>query len=238
MKYSCIIIEDEPLASNVLSTYIEQIPYLEVKGIFHNALESFKVINEEQIDIAFVDIQLSGCSGLDFAKSINGKPLIVFTTAYSEYAVDAFDIDAIDYLLKPIDFSRFLKAVNKAVSKLNPQSSGQPAFNQKQEDEYLFIKTDHRRVKVYYRDILYIEGMQKYVKIITSSQTHVALLSLTKLIETLPSSSFFRVHKSYIVNTNHIQDYSGNLLTIGNAKIPISKGQKSAFNAYIQEKSV
>lgn len=239
MKNTCIIIEDEPLAANVLEKYINQVPYLELKGVFHDALDSFQLINSEQIDIVFLDIQLSECSGLDFVKSIKGNPLIIFTTAFSEYALEAFEVDAVDYLLKPVEFSRFLKAVNKAILRLNPQSGQTPVqSHSSEESDYLFIKSDSKRVKIYFKDILYIEGMQKYVKVVTTSDTHIALLSLTKLSETLPESSFFRVHKSYIVNLDKIENLIGNMLTINNVRIPISKGQKVAFNNLIKDKSL
>lgn len=238
MKRNCVIIDDEPLAANVIKNHVSRIPSLELKGVFYDAMESYELLQQGEVDIVFLDIKMANLSGLEFAASLHPSPLIIFTTAYSEFALDAFEADAVDYLVKPIEFTRFLRAVNKALLRLSPSSPPSISQESPEDNDFMFVKVDQKKVKVYFKDILYVEGMQKYVKVVCRDQRHVVHIGLSRLHESLPEHTFFRIHKSYIINLKEIQSIEGNTVHIGGIDIPISKGKKSSFKAMISDKSV
>jgi len=231
----CITIDDEPLALKQMANYIDKTPYLELKGEFENAFEAVSFIQNNEVDLMFVDINMPDLNGMDFVKSLSNPPKVIFTTAYSEYAMDGFKVNAVDYLLKPIGYADFLKAATKAKELY---------FNDKETitslehgEDYLFIKSEYKLIRINYADIRYIEGMREYVRIYLDNDKPVmALMSIKKLVEHLPLTDFMRVHRSYIVNLSKITTIERNRIVFGKTYIPISDQYKSDFQAFIDDK--
>ncbi|MBN1250724.1 MAG: response regulator transcription factor [Bacteroidales bacterium] len=232
---NCIAIDDEPLALQQIEAYIKQTPFLNFIDKFDNAFDSMQIISKGKIDLMFVDINMPDISGLDFVKSLEKKPLIIFTTAYSEFAYEGFKADAIDYLLKPIDFSSFLKSANKALKNFNFTDIAEN--NLKTDDKYLFIKSDYKIIRINFDEIKYIEGMREYVRIyLLNSKPLMPLLSMKMLENKLPKKQFMRVHRSYIVNLKHINIVERNRIIFDNdVYIPISEQYKVQFQNYIDK---
>lgn len=233
MLYQCIIIDDEPLARELLESYIQKVPFLQLVQSFSSAIEASLAIHSQSIDLIFLDIEMPHLNGLDFLRNLKYPPTIIFTTAYAEYALEAFNLNVVDYLLKPIEFNRFFQAVNKVI-KQTPETTIAPQTTiamaeAKEDDEYFFIKTDQKIVKVLTQDILFIEGLQKYVKIHLPNEVLISLTSLSHLLGKLPSESFTRIHRSYIINIAHIDSIQGNTISIKNHHLPLSQGNRSAF---------
>ncbi|EAY29084.1 LytR/AlgR family response regulator transcription factor [Microscilla marina] len=241
MLYKCIIIDDEPLARELLEGYVQQVPFLQLEQVFPSAIEASLTIHSQTIDLIFLDIEMPRLSGLDFLRNLKQPPAIIFTTAYAEYALNAFNLNVVDYLLKPIEFNRFFQAVNKVIKSV-PQTITPPEPHQatlettKEDEAYFFIKTDQKIVKVLTQDILFIEGLQKYVKIHLPNEILISLTSLSHLLEKLPSDSFTRIHRSYIINIAHIDSIQGNTITIQKHHLPLSQGNRSAFYDLIASK--
>ena len=224
MKIKCIIVDDEAIARKGLEKYIRQIDFLELKGICKNAIQANALVNEKKIDLLFLDIEMPMISGLDFLKSLKDAPKVIFTTAYSEYALDSFEFDVVDYLVKPVSFERFLQAANKAhrlISEKTPVEEKGPA--PKKEDGFIFIKTDKQLVKIIFKDILFVESMQNYIRIFMGSESHLTLVPLKRIIELLPADDFLQVHKSFLVSKNKVEAIVGNQLIISEHKIPIGR---------------
>lgn len=213
--YQCLVIEDEPLAQQVLKKYIQDHPSLELAAICSDALEAQQVLAKQSISLLFLDINLPRLSGTGFLKTLSHPPLAIFTTAYPEYAAEGFELDAIDYLVKPFSFERFLKAVNKALEKLERKSTEKPA------PASIFIKSDKKVYKINLDDILYLEALDDYVKLVTTQGNYLVNDTLKSLQEELPSSQFMRVHKSYIIAKGGIVFFEGNYVRIGEKDIPI-----------------
>ena len=239
---NCILIDDEPLALDILSDYVQKIPFLNLKYKCNNAFEALEVIRDEKIDLIFCDIQMPNVSGIDFIKSLDPRPMVIFTTAYSKYAVEGFDLNVVDYLLKPIPFDRFLKAVNKAnellrLKKLSKQSNLQsnPA---KETLEYILVKSEYATRKIFLDDILFIEGLKDYLKIFTGEKPILTLNSLKKIEEKLPGNQFVRVHRSYIIALNKIDSIQRNRILIGNTRIPIGDNYKEHFFSRIEKNNL
>ena len=227
---SVLLVDDEYLALDLLENFIKEVPYLKVVGKIKSPMEAMEILNEEDIDILFLDIQMPVLSGMNLLKTLKRKPVTIFTTAYSEHAVDAFGLDAVDYLLKPFSFERFLQAVNKAKEQLHrPQATSSPIKERQpiSEDGFLSIKADSKLIKVFFKDILFIEGLKEYVKIITETERFVTLMSLKELVHMLPETYFIRCHKSYIINSAKVKSIEGNLLHLEKHKIPISRDRKN-----------
>lgn len=223
----CLVIDDEQLARKLVSSYIEKTDGLELAGECKSAIDAIKLLQQSEIDLLFLDIQMPGLTGLEFLKSIKNIPLTIITTAYSEYAVEGFELDAVDYLLKPFNYDRFLKAIKKAESRanintINSTVTSPPALA---ENQHINIKADHRIYKVKYEDLLYIEGLKEYVTFHTLNEKIVALDSLKSLELKLPGQ-FLRIHKSYIINLDKVNSVYGNLAEIGKLQIPIGKSYK------------
>jgi len=225
----CIAIDDEPLALTILKEYVSKVPFLEMTNTFTNPTEATLFIQNEKPQILFLDIQMPNIKGLDFIKTLVYKPIIILTTAYSEYALEAYDLDAIDYLLKPIPFDRFLQAINKAVRFI--ESAGEQVAEEK---SYLFVKSGYKSIKINFDDILYIEGLKEYVTIYTSETKVLKLETLKNLENVLPSKEFIRVHKSYIVNVKYVKSYFGNTLEISDKQIPVGRAFKDIVNKVFQ----
>ena len=237
MKLKCIIIDDEPIARKVLSEFIEEIDYLDLAGQAENPLKAMSLLNTNDIDIIFLDINMPKINGIDFLKNSRINAHIIMTTAYTEYAVEAYGLDVLDYLVKPISFDRFLKACNKAkeVSELKRFPSAQ---FQKVNDHF-FIRCDNQIEKVFYQDLLYAEAMLNYVMLYTSSRKMMVYITIKSLEEQLPASIFIKVHKSFIVNINKIKSIEGNILDIGNEKIAISQNlREKVINEIVKDKLI
>ena len=226
---NCIIIDDEPLAREAIEILVKDTSQLNLLGMFNNALAASKFMEENPVDLIFLDIQMPGITGIEFARNISKRSLVIFTTAYSEYAVDSYEVDAIDYLIKPIDPERFHKAVNKAIAYhsllLKEEKENIEAGN----TEYFFVKSERRYFKINYKDILFIEGLKDYVIIQLDEQRVITRMNLKNIFELLPKHDFLRVYKSYIVNTKHIDSFDNNDIFIKTHEIAIGNTYRDAF---------
>ena len=233
----CIAIDDEPLALQQLASYVKKVSYLELAGTCQSAIEARKLLEKEQIDAIFIDINMPDLNGLDFVRSLDNPPLVVFTTAYSEYAVDGFKANAIDYLLKPFDLSEFKRAAEKVKTQFELLNASQ--VSQVDEDDAMFLKSEYKVVRVNIKDIRYIEAMSEYLRIYTTTLARpvIVLLSMKKMEERLPAVQFMRIHRSYIINLKKIREVSKNHVTIdADTSLPIGDIYKETFNAYIASK--
>ena len=229
---NCIAIDDEPLALKQITSYIEKTPFLKLQNSFESAIDALSFLQENNVELMFVDINMPDLNGMDFVKSLENPPKIIFTTAYSEYALEGFKVDALDYLLKPIDYAAFLKASNKAKSWFDLQSSKPEQINSN--DDFLFIKSEYKILRVKLNDIKYIEGMREYVRIhLTNEKPIMTLLSMKAVEQQLPSANFMRVHRSYIVNLKMITTIERNRIVFDKVYIPVSEQHKEAFQQFI-----
>lgn len=230
----CIIIDDEPLAVDLLKDFVSKVESLELVNTFNNAIDAISAINKTEVDLIFLDIEMPHFTGIDFIKAIDKKPLIIFTTAYSNYAVEGFDFGAVDYLIKPIPFNRFLKAVVRAQHIFTPsepvQNSTPVIVAADESNNFMFVRAEYENVKINYADILFVEGLKDYVKIYTTDGKYVlTLMSLIKLENSLSHKGFSRIHRSYIVNLAHIKSIQKNKVLIVDRRLPISESYKTAF---------
>ncbi|MBI9060008.1 MAG: response regulator transcription factor [Labilibaculum sp.] len=232
MNVKCIIVDDEIHARKVLEKYIQDIPHLELVKSCKNALEAMDILRNQEIDAMFLDINMPKLTGLNFLESLKNPPIVVITTAYREYAVDAYELDVIDYLHKPIPFPRFIKAISKIEEKLQIRSNSLITSQEKPTDtilDFIFIKADKKTIKLNFKDIKYIEGLGDYIKIHTKSKTIISKLTIKKMEELLPENDFPRVHKSFIVSLNLIDSIEGNQIEIENKKLPIGQMYRQNF---------
>lgn len=233
----CLAIDDEPLALQQLVAYISKVPFLQLAGQCQSALEARQFLENDTVDAIFCDINMPDLNGMDFVKSLAVPPLIVFTTAYSEYAVEGFKVNAVDYLLKPFGLQDFQRAANRLRERLGSTSSvDQPVVSES--DDTLFLKTDYRIVKVNIPDIRYVEGMSEYLKVWIEGEAKpiITLLSMKKIEERLPDC-FMRIHRSYIINLNKIQEVNKNRVIMdADTYLPIGDLYKDAFQAYLDTK--
>ena len=216
-----MIIDDEPVARRLLREYIEDIPFLEIAGEADNPLKAQGVLDQEPVDLIFLDINMPKLTGIEFLQSAHSLPMVIMTTAYAEHALDGFTLDVLDYLVKPFSFSRFLKACNKA--KEYHQMKTLAANNSGNEENYFFVKYNGRIEKVLYDDLLYVEAALNYVILHTNSNKMIVYLTIKGIIEHLPQTLFIKVHKSFVVNRQKIRSIEGNIIHIGNVEIPISQ---------------
>lgn len=239
MSIRCLIIDDKPLAIDILTEYIKKINFLELVATTTNPIEGLTIIREQKIDLVFLDIQMPELTGLQFMKIAGKQCRIILTTAYSEYALDGFENDVIDYLLKPIAFDRFYRAAEKALHILTTDNKIQSAEINKNADEpkqaeYLFVKTEHRIQKINLRDILFIESLQNYININTPEGRILSLQTLKKIEEQLPPKEFMRVHKSFIVALRHITSIERSRITIGTQVIPVGDNYREGFYKLVE----
>lgn len=230
----CIIVEDEALAQNVLQSHLQKIDRLELVAVCNNALEAKEVLNKEDVDLMFLDIQLPGMTGLNFLRTLSTPPLVVLTTAYSEYAVESYEFNIIDYLLKPVSFERFCKAINKVID----GRLFTPAAKEKDSlpADHIFVKSNSKFFKVNFSEIIYIEAMKDYLKIHTREYKLVTLQTMNDMEKILPAKQFIRVHKSYIIAVTHIKSIYGNSIEMENATIPIGINYKDKVLHLINKK--
>lgn len=233
MKYTCIAIDDEPLALKQIADYIKKTPFLVLVASCHSANEAMEIMEDQAIDILFVDINMPGLNGMEFVKSLTGNHQVVFTTAYSEYAVESYKVDAADYLLKPISYSDFLKSANKVKAKLD---AGVHESN-KETNDHFFVKADGKHVRIAFDQISFIESLSEYVKIhLDSGETVISLMRLKNLEASLPSSQFMRVHRSYIINLNEIKAVEkARVLLNNNSYISVGEQYKPELKRFLEE---
>lgn len=227
---NCCIIEDEPLAQDVLESFIAKVPFLHLSGIFSNPLEAFHLLENEKPELLFLDINLPEIDGLSFIPMLNFKPSIILTTAYDQYALKGFELDVVDYLLKPFSFERFYKSVSKVFHQNNqPVELEQVPDLQTNDSKCLFLKVGHRIQKIVLDEILFIQGMKDYLQIHTSAEKIMVLMNFSKMVHLLPNDKFVRVHKSFIVSVEKIDHIERNRIVIGKNFIPISETYSEHF---------
>jgi len=233
MIIKCLTLDDEPLALSKMASYISKTPFLELTGVCRSGYEAGELISKTRVDLIFIDINMPDMNGLDFVRTLHTKPQIIFTTAFSEYAIEGFKLDAIDYLLKPIGYPEFLKAANKARSYFETVAQDQKRVTDTK--EYLFVKSDYKIARIAVNDIIYIEGMREYVRIhLNSGKPLMPLMTLRVLEEQLPSERFMRVHRSYIVNLEKIITVEHNRIVFdGKVYVPVSEQYKEAFQKFL-----
>lgn len=237
-KYNVLVIDDEKLARTLMSDYVERIPHLHLVAALPNAMDAVGLLQTEDVDILLTDIEMPDMTGVDFVKSLPKTPAVIFTTAYSDYAVEGFELSAIDYLLKPISFPRFVQAINKAIEMIDHQSK--PALIIKGEAEtnnkdYISIKADYKIYKVNHEDLIYIEGQSEYVTFHTKNRNITAYYALKNLELQLPEAQFIRVHKSYIVSVKYVEFIEGSSMLVNGHNIPIGASYKDAVMAFFKQ---
>lgn len=225
MKIKCIVIDDEPLARKGLKEYIADVDFLNLTGEFDSALKAAELISRGEVQLLFLDIQMPKITGLDFFKTLQNPPPVIFTTAYPQFALDGFEVNALDYLVKPVSFDRFLKASLRAKEFYEVREKNLPGISGPEAD-YFFIKTDNKLVSLKYEDILFAEALQNYVVIHTKDKKYITYLTFKSVEDYLPGSSFIKTHKSYIVSAAKIESIEGNNIRIGQHHIPISRNLK------------
>ncbi|HXP48359.1 MAG TPA: LytTR family DNA-binding domain-containing protein [Bacteroidia bacterium] len=223
MKINCIIVDDEPIARKGITEYISDIDFLELKGQGENALVANALLSNEDIDLVFLDIQMPKMTGIEFLKTLKNPPMVVFTTAYSDYALQSYELDVLDYLVKPISFERFLKACNKAKELFVLKKQGTNALKT---EEYFFIRCKERFEKIIYNELLYVEAMENYVIFHTTKEKFISYLTFKAVESYLPANKFLKVHKSYIVAISKIESLSGDDIIIKDASLPIGRTLK------------
>ena len=241
-KIHCLIIDDEPPAREILKQHIAGVEALELAGTCSNAVEAVSFLKEHPVDLLLLDIQMPQLLGTNFIRTLKNPPKVIFTTAYRKYAVEGFELDAVDYLLKPISFERFLKAVNKVLQlNINAQQAiPTSATKEKQNGEsnsFLYFRAERKMVKVFFRDILYVEGLKDYIRIVTDNKTIVTKYVLSTLEEMLPANEFLRIHKSYIVAIYKIDSYNADTIHIAKHELPIGRLYKFDVNRVLNASS-
>lgn len=229
----CIAIDDEPLALELLVDNISKVPYLELVAQCSNALEALKVLQEQKVDLVFLDIQMPGLTGLQFIQSLAEKPMFILITAYEKYALDGYTLDVLDYLVKPVSLERFIKACNKAREMHQLKIRGGENNSNNQKADYFFVNVDYKLLKVVFADITFIEGLKDYIKIHLKSTSRpiITRMSMKSVEEQLPSAEFIRIHKSYIVSVMHVTAIMKNSIFIGEQELPVSDNYRDALTS-------
>ncbi|MFT3680662.1 MAG: LytTR family DNA-binding domain-containing protein [Ferruginibacter sp.] len=232
-KITCLAVDDEPPALEVLKKYIHAIPNLELAGTCSNALEALTMLQQKNVDLLFLDIQMPQLFGTDLVRTLKNPPKVIFTTAFRKFAVEGFELDAVDYLLKPISFERFLKAVNKVMESaltMTEPTALPPEQAVRLPDSFINLRADRKNLKVALDDILYIESLKDYIKVVTSNRTIVTKQSISSIEEILPKEQFIRIHRSFIVSLNKIESFTNEIIEIGKQELPISRMYKLEVN--------
>ena len=223
----CLVVDDEPPAREVLSRYISDVPNLKLAAECANAVQAFTYLQQSSVDLIFLDIRMPQLNGNDFLKTIKSPPKVIFTTAFTEYALEGYELDAIDYLLKPIPFDRFLKAVNKAFQQATLKQETPFITEEKKPDPFIYFRADRKMVKIMLKDIFYVESMKDYVKVFTTQGTIITKQSISSVEAMLPENQFLRTHRSYIISLDKIKSFTTELIEINKAEIPIGKLYRS-----------
>ena len=232
ISYNCLIVDDERPALKLLKAYIDKLPYLQLATSCENALEAIAALQQYTVDILFLDIQMPDLTGLDLLKILKNKPQVILTTAYREYAVEGFELDVTDYLVKPFSFERFVQGTQKAIERI--QLKQEPSIHSvsssiPSNDDHFFVRTNYKMEKVAFKNIRFIKSMREYIAIHTASQRFVVNQTMNKMEKELPASQFMRVHRSYIVSLSHIQKIEGNQIVMTEEKIPVGASYRKAF---------
>jgi len=236
-KIRCLAVDDEPPALDVLKKYILSVQSLELVGTCADAVEALNFIRRHSIDLLFLDIQMPQILGTDFLRTLKKPPKVIFTTAFRKFAVEGFELDAVDYLLKPISFERFLKAVNKVMdASLNGTLSEETVSQKTNIDNYIYLRSDRKMIKVALSDILYIESIKDYIKVIATSGTVITKQSISSIEETLPKDMFIRIHRSFIIALNKVESYSNELVWLGKSELPISRMYRHEVEKVLKQK--
>jgi two-component system, LytTR family, response regulator len=242
----CLIVDDEPLALHILEDYISKIPFLHLVKSTTNPIEALSIVQDKGADLVFLDVQMPELTGIQFLKIANGKAKVILTTAYPQYALEGYELDVIDYLLKPFAFDRFYKSVQKAQGILQPAAPAEtkPAATEPEKpqqdflSDFIFVKTEHKIQKVYLNDILFIEGLKDYISIFTRTERIITLQNMKKMEDALPPRHFTRVHKSYIVSINKIDSIERSRIFIGEKVIPVGDTYRDEFFKIVDGKNV
>lgn len=224
-----IAVDDEPIALQIIQSHAEKVPFVDLKASFTDAFKAMDYLQKESIDLIFLDIKMPDISGIDFYQSLNKKPLLIFTTAYSEHAVTSFELDAVDYLLKPFSLARFVKACNKAFELYNFRSGTQ-------DSDHFYVKTGYEQVKLFYDDILYLEAAGNYVTFVLKEKNILSRLTFSEAVNLLPAQKFVRIHRSYIVATNKIDKIERHQVTMGKTVLPVSEAYSQDLAAALKKK--
>ena len=229
MKTKCLIIDDEPLARDLIRNHIEKLDNFEIVAECGDAMKALQELRDQQVDLMFMDIQMPQITGIEFLKILKNPPKVIITTAFREYALDGFELDVVDYLLKPITFERFLKSVNKyyQITHDDVQNAAPVSEIQTSDESFIYVKENKRVIKVYLHDILYIEGLSEYVQIYTDKKKIVTKISMISLEEKLPDDDFLRIHKSFIVSTSKIEAFTSHTIEVPGKELPIGRSYKS-----------
>jgi DNA-binding LytR/AlgR family response regulator len=239
MKINCIAIDDEPLALEKMKDYIGKIQYLNLLTTFDNGVESIEYLKNNKVDLMFLDIQMDDFTGIQLLDILKDRPHVILTTAYDQYALKGFELEVTDYLLKPISFDRFVKAVDKVYTNLKKTLSSNDVINNQGVDkDFIFIKSDYKLQKVSFDDIQYIEGMKDYLRIVTLKKRLMVLQNFRRIEETFPIDKFIRVHKSYIIAINKIDSIGRKSLVVGNQHIPIGESYKKQFFDFLEDQGI
>ena len=230
----CLIVDDEPPAREIIGRYIEELPTLAIAGECANALQAFAFLQQHEVDLIFLDIRMPQLNGNDFLKTLKNPPKVIITTAYTEYALEGYELDVVDYLMKPIPFDRFLKAVNKAFPLGTPRTADTALKEEKKTESFVYFRADRKMVKVMLQDILYIESMKDYIKVFTTNGTIITKQSISSVEEMLPEKEFVRVHRSYIVSLNRINTFTAELIEIEHTEIPVGKLYRNGVMKVLQ----
>lgn len=236
MEIRALIVDDEPLAQNVIEQYAKKIPNLKIVGKCNDAICAHKALQEHQVDLIFLDINMPKLSGISFAKNLKNPPLIIFTTAYSDYALEGFELDALDYLKKPFSFERFCKAFFKAEELFRLKQMEEAGGDTKPESQdFFFVKSNKKTYKVKFSDICFVEGLGDYIQLHLSDQKIIANLSMKKMTELLPASNFHRIHKSFIISLDKIELIEGNSVIVNKKRLPVGNSYRQEFMEYVSK---
>jgi DNA-binding LytR/AlgR family response regulator len=234
-KIKCLIIDDEPLAINVLEEYISRLDAVELVGSCRDAIEAINFLQRKWVDLLFLDIHMPEVMGTDLVRSLKNPPYIIFTTAHKEFALEGFELDAVDYLLKPISFERFLKAIGKVINTMPARGT---ALATETEEEFICFRSERKMMRVAYDDILYIESIKDYIKVVTTAKTIITKQSISSLEDNLPKSIFIRIHRSYIVAIAKINAYSSETVEIGRQELPVSRLYRMEVERIMMKKRI
>ena len=225
MELKCLIVDDEPLAITIMEGYLKKLPYIKVIGKFESAIPVYEFLKNNQVDLLFLDIEMPNLTGIDFIKSLDSPPNVVLTTANKNYAIDGFDLNVDDYILKPVTFERLLKSINRVYENINSENTIELNI---EDQDYIYLKENKKMVKVYFKNILYLESIKDYVKVVTLCKTVLTKQLLSYFEKTLNSNEFLRIHRSFIVAINKIDSYSLSSVDIGSIEIPIGRKYKES----------
>ena len=228
IKIKCLAVDDEPPALQVIGKYIAAIPSLQLVGTSNNAVDALSILQKSQVDLIFLDIQMPHILGTDFMRTLIDPPKVIFTTAYRKFAVEGFELDAVDYLLKPISFERFLKAINRVMKlSLTPMEDASAGTPQKEPlNPFIYLRSDKKNIKINFEDILFIESLRDYIKVVTKEKTIITKQSISAIEESLPKELFVRIHRSYIVSIARIESFTTDLIQISKYELPVSRSYR------------